>query len=223
MVGTGLGVRIDHGALIATRLTQTSDADRPERRPRLESCGDCGNNRIASSTGHQSVVMSKPGQQQPEVRRVMEQAAEAGNNRELLDRRDFSWRTVMIGFLRSRRRAHRRDADPEPIFTDWHHPWLFFLSTGIMLLSSFDAFFTLRLLERGASEVNPVMLAVMGEGTLQFAVSKMLLTGLGILALVFLSRSRLFNLLRAGLVLTVFFSFYCCLVCYEFVMLINQM
>ncbi len=145
------------------------------------------------------------------------------DSREIDDRRRFSWRTVLFGFLRSRRRAHRRLADDEPLFTDWHHPWLFFLATGIMLLSSIDAFFTLRLLDRGASEINPFMAAVMGEGTLAFAVSKMLLTGLGILVLVFLSRSRLFNRLRTGIALTVVFSFYCCLVCYEFVLLISQM
>lgn len=129
----------------------------------------------------------------------------------------------MFGFLRSRRRAHRRDADAEPMFSDWHHPWLFFLATGIMLLSSLDAFLTLQLLGRGAVEVNPIMAAIMGEGTLAFAVSKMLLTGFGILSLVFMSRSRLFNRVRTGLTLTAFFSFYCCLVCYEFVLLIGQL
>ena len=143
----------------------------------------------------------------------MEQVAGLTESRILIDRRQFSWRTVVFAFCRSRRREQRRDTDPAPQFTDWHHPWLFFLSTGIMLLSSFDAFFTLRLLERGAKEINPVMLAAMGEGTSTFAISKMLLTGIGILVLVFLSRSRLFNVMRAGVVLTVFFSFYCCLVC----------
>ena len=153
----------------------------------------------------------------------MERTTSANDDRDLEDRRRFSWKTVMYGFLRSRRRAHRRDTDAEPLFTDWHHPWLFFLATGIMLLSSLDAFFTLQLLGRGATEINPVMAAAMGEGTLAFAVGKMLLTGFGILTLVFLSRSRLFNRLRTGLALTVFFSFYCCLVCYEFVLLIGQM
>lgn len=143
--------------------------------------------------------------------------------RAVRERRTFSWRTVTYGFLRSRRRNHRRDADPEPLFTDWHHPWLFFLSIGIMLLSSLDAFLTLQLIDRGAFEVNPVMALAMGGGTAVFAVSKMLLTGIGILTLVFLSRSKLFNRFRAGLALTAFFSLYCCLVCYEFVLLISRL
>jgi len=89
------------------------------------------------------------------------------------------------------------------------------------LLSSMDAFFTVQLLERGAVEVNPIMASVMGRSTAVFAVSKMLLTGFGLLALVFLAKSRLFNRIRTGIFLTVFFSLYCCLVCYEFVLLVR--
>ena len=51
--------------------------------------------------------------------------------------------------------------EDEPLFTDYHHPWLFFLATGIMLLSCFDAFFTLQLLDRGAVEINPVMMVLL--------------------------------------------------------------
>jgi len=144
-------------------------------------------------------------------------------NRVRLDRRRFGWRTVLYGFLRSRRRSVRRTTDAEPMFTDWHHPWLFFLATATMLLSSLDAFFTLQLLERGASEINPFMASAIGTSTQTFAATKMLLTGFGILSIVFLARSRLFNRMRTGLVLTGFFSIYCCLVCYEFVLLIGQL
>jgi len=53
-----------------------------------------------------------------------------------------------------------------------------------MLLSCMDAFFTLRLLDLGAVEVNPIMAAVIGKSTATFAATKMFLTGFGILALV---------------------------------------
>ncbi len=142
-------------------------------------------------------------------------------NRDSDERREFSWRTVFFGFIRSRRRDTRRGNEDAPMYTDWHHPWLFFLATGTMLLSCMDAFFTLQLLDRGAIEINPVMAALIGQGTLAFAATKMLLTGLGILILVFLSQTRMFNLMRTGLVLTVFFTFYACLVCYEFIYLLN--
>ena len=139
------------------------------------------------------------------------------------DRREFSWRTVFFGFTRSRRHATRRDGEAEPIFTDWHHPWLFFLATGIMVMSSMDAFFTLQLIELGAYEANPVMAALLDRSTTSFAVTKMLLTGFGILALVFLARAMFFQRIRTGLLLTAFFSVYATLICYEFVNLISRL
>jgi hypothetical protein len=144
-------------------------------------------------------------------------------NRADLDRRNFGWRTVLYGFLRSRRRITRREQEGEPVFTDWHHPWLFFLAVGTMLLSCLDAFMTLQLLERGAVEINPLMAMVIGHSALAFASTKIVMTAFGILVLVFLSRSRFMDRFRTGVILTVFFSFYACLVCYEFVYLLGQL
>ncbi len=133
------------------------------------------------------------------------------------DRRSFTWRTVLFGFFRSRRHGHRRTQDAEVIFLDWHHPWLFFLSIGTMLLSCADAFLTLELLQRGMIEANPIMAAMMEQGIETFAVSKMALTGSAILVLVYLAKSHFLNRFRTGLFLTMFFSAYACLVCYELV------
>ena len=151
------------------------------------------------------------------------QYSSANENRLLFDRRAFTWRTVLFGFARSRRQGPRRDGEAEPVFTDWHHPWLAFLAIGIMLMSSLDAFMTLRLIDLGAYEANPIMAAMMERGTGTFAVSKMLLTGIGILALVFLARAMFLRRIRTGLILTAFFSFYAVLICYEFVNLINRL
>ena len=143
--------------------------------------------------------------------------------RVLADRRRFDWRTVFFGFIRSRRRGPRRSAEAEPLFADWHHPWLFFLSVGIMLFSCLDAFFTLQLIERGFIEVNPVMDAMIRRSTTLFAGTKVSMTAFGILVLVFLARARFMDRIRAGLVLTAFFAFYACLVCYEFVFLLTHL
>lgn len=134
-----------------------------------------------------------------------------------LDRRSFSWRTVLYGFTRSRRHAHRRVGDNDVIFLDWHHPWLFFLAVGTMLLSVADAFLTLRLIELGMIEANPFMDAVMQHSTMLFTSTKLAMTGFGIFVLVFLAKSQFMNRFRTGLLLTAFFSFYACLVCYELV------
>lgn len=144
-------------------------------------------------------------------------------DRRIVDRRQFSWRTVAIGFARPRRRATRRAVDVGTDFVDWHHPWLFFLAVGTMLLSCADAFLTLILMSRGMIEANPIMAAAMSVSTSWFVASKMALTGTGILMLVALSRTRFLNRIRTGLILTCFFSFYCCLICYEIVSLLNTL
>lgn len=153
----------------------------------------------------------------------IEHAVSPADKRDAVERRTFGWRTVANGFLRSRRRATRRELEGPSLYSDWHHPWLFFLAVGTMLLSSVDAFLTLQLLDRGFYEANPVMAGIMGQGTLAFAAAKMTLTGFGILTLVFLSRHRFMNRFRTGLALTTIFSFYACLVCYEFVWLIRDL
>ncbi len=137
------------------------------------------------------------------------------------DRRNFGWRTVVFGFLRSRRRVLRRHSDADVIFVDWHHPWLFFLAVGTMLLSCIDAFLTLILIDLGMIEANPFMASLLGKGTGIFAAVKMTLTGLSILMLVFLAESRFFNRFRTGLFLTTFFAGYACLVCFEIVSLLH--
>lgn len=153
----------------------------------------------------------------------MDMSEAMAGTRAAVDRRAFGWRTVVFGFARSRRHVFRRGDEADVLFIDRHHPWLFFLAVGTMLMSCLDAFMTLQLIDRGMIEVNPVMAAVLGYGTTYFAVSKMLLTGTGILALVFLARARFMNRVRTGLFLTVFFTFYACLVCYEFVFLLKTM
>lgn len=151
----------------------------------------------------------------------MEAGTAIAEQRAGLDRREFSWRTVAYGFLLSRRRVLRRDEDADIVFLDWHHPWLFFLATGTMLLSCADAFLTLRLLDLGMIEANPFMRGIMAHGAFAFTSTKLAMTAVGILMLVFLAQARFLNRMRTGLFLTVFFSFYACLVCYELVSLFH--
>ncbi len=147
----------------------------------------------------------------------MEVSPAASDKRAKTERRETSWRTVFFGFTRSRRHTHRRLVDDDVVFLDWHHPWLFFLATGTMLLSCADAFLTLQLIELGMYEANPAMQAAMAQSTLLFTSTKLAMTGFGILVLVFLAKTRFLNRIRTGLILTMFFSFYACLVCYELV------
>lgn len=145
------------------------------------------------------------------------------DKRDTSERREVTWRTVFYGFTRSRRRVHRRCIDDDVVFLDWHHPWLFFLAVGTMLLSCADAFLTLQLMDLGMIEANPVMRAVMSQSTLLFTSTKLAMTAVGILVLVFLAKARFLNRFRTGALLTVFFSCYACLVCYELVSLFSML
>jgi len=153
----------------------------------------------------------------------MEFGTASSEQRADAERRAFGWRTVVYGFALSRRHKHRRDEDDDSVYIDWHHPWLFFLSVGTMLLSSADAFLTLELLGRGMIEANPVMRLLIDESTAVFAGTKLAMTATGIFVLVFLAKLRVLNRIRTGLFLTVFFSAYACLVCYELVSLFSLM
>ena len=90
-----------------------------------------------------------------------------------------------------------------------------------MLFSCADAFLTLKLLELGMIESNPIMNALMKQGPALFTSTKLAMTGVGILILVFLAKARFLNRVRTGLFLTIFFSFYACVVCYELVNLFH--
>ena len=147
----------------------------------------------------------------------MESRATSLEERASAERRQFGWRTVFFGFTISRRHKHRREIDTEIIFLDWHHPWLFFLSVGTMLLSCADAFLTLQLLNLGMIEANPIMQSALDRGTEFFIALKLVMTALGIFVLVFVAKAQFLNRFRTGLFLTVFFSAYACLVCYELV------
>ena len=92
-----------------------------------------------------------------------------------------------------------------------------------MLLSCADAFLTLQLINLGMIEVNPVMNAVMVHSITLFTSTKLAMTAFGILVLVFLAKSRFLNRFRTGAFLTLFFSVYACLVCYELVNLFRMM
>lgn len=153
----------------------------------------------------------------------METITAVSDNRAENERRRFGWRTVLFGFALSRRREHRRLVDDDVIFLDWHHPWLFFLSVGTMLFSCADGFLTLQLMERGMVEANPIMEATLRQGTGFFIGAKLLMTAFGIFTLVFLAKAHFLNRFRTGLFLTVFFSAYASLVCYELVNLFRLM
>jgi Domain of unknown function (DUF5658) len=134
------------------------------------------------------------------------------------ERRQTVWRAVLVGGFRPRRRGGRRATDHLEPVVDWHGPGLLFSAVLALMLCALDAFMTLTLLGHGAVEANPVMAAALVDGRL-FAISKMALTGLGLVALVAVARFRLFRVLRAGNIVHVVLLGYAVLIAYEVALL----
>ena len=98
---------------------------------------------------------------------------------------------------------------------DWHEPYLLALAVTILLLNVVDAFLTLTLLTSGANEANPLVAFILNSHPRLFALTKMALTGGGVLILVAVARIRLFNVMRVGTLLHAVLAGYLTLIGYE--------
>jgi hypothetical protein len=130
------------------------------------------------------------------------------------DRRRTTLRTFLWSGITPRRRGGRR-AGEHHLPIDWHEPYLLVLSLTILLLNVLDAFFTITLLTAGAHEVNPLIALLLAQHPKLFALTKMGLTGGGVLVLVAIARARVFNVMRVGSLLHAVLAGYVTLIAYE--------
>jgi hypothetical protein len=104
--------------------------------------------------------------------------------RRSIDRRSIRRPSLKYLIFGGRRMSARRDADKNYfIFVDRYSPWLLMLIVLLIMLSLADAFFTLYLIEHGATEINPIMAYFLSMGPWSFIFSKYFLTCSGILCL----------------------------------------
>jgi hypothetical protein len=153
----------------------------------------------------------------PDEREAVAASLDVGvyvDRRSGVDRRRLTLGSFLRGGITPRRRNGRR-AGEHHLPIDWHEPYLLFLSLTILLLSVADAFLTLTLIMGGATEANPLLAFILRDHPELFAVVKMGLTGVGVLVLVAVARSRLFRIMRVGFVLQGLFVAYVALIAYE--------
>jgi hypothetical protein len=130
------------------------------------------------------------------------------------DRRALTLRTLFASGFSPRRRTGRRVSDHE-LPVDFHDPRLLVPVVAMLLLSITDAFLTVRLINNGALEANPLLAFVLREHPQLFATVKMALTGLGVTLLVVLARARVFKIVRASAFLYGLAAAYLALIAYE--------
>jgi len=115
------------------------------------------------------------------------------------DRRTNYRKRLKYLFFNGRRERVRRDEDRTRVLIfDRYNPKLFAAITAILMLSIFDALFTLILIENGSSELNPVMAYFLQHGLLPFIAAKYFLTSIGVVILlifknVFLTRAKIYT------------------------------
>ena len=147
---------------------------------------------------------------------VVEDAAARRERRgSAADRRERMLWSLLYGGVRPRRRHGRRTADHHRPLVDWHGEGLLTSAIIVLLLCVADALLTLQLLTDGATEVNPLMAALVARGALGFALVKLALTGSGVLTLVSIARFRVFRQLRAAMFVHAVLFGYAVLVAYE--------
>jgi len=104
--------------------------------------------------------------------------------RRSLDRRSRRRPPLKYMIFGGRRISARRDSDKTDfIFVDRYSPWLLVVIVLLLILSLADAFFTLYLIEHGATEINPIMAYFLSLGPWPFIFSKYFITCSGILCL----------------------------------------
>lgn len=131
------------------------------------------------------------------------------------DRRESLLYSLLYGGLRPRRHAARRLEDQLRPIVDWHGPALLASAFLILVLCVADALLTLRLIAAGAEEANPVMALVVYGDARRFVLTKLALTGGGVLLLVACARFRVLRLLRADTIVHGLLVAYLLLITYE--------
>jgi Domain of unknown function (DUF5658) len=140
--------------------------------------------------------------------------------RDRSDRRLKVWWSLCYGSFNPRRRKPPRRLDDSRFHSlDWHSAHLLAVAISILLLSVVDAFLTVVLLQGGATEVNPIMAALIYRSVALFAALKMGMTSVSIVLMVFLARYRFMRLVRVEWVLYGVLIAYASLIGYEVWML----
>ena len=96
------------------------------------------------------------------------------------------------------------------------------LAIALVLLSITDSVFTLTLIARGGTEVNPVMNALLQHSVWAFSGFKMFLTATAAIILTATGNLKMFGHCRARSILGVFVGLYLGLIIYEIALLIQS-
>ncbi len=131
------------------------------------------------------------------------------------DRRKPSLKSFIYGAFDPRRRRIRRAGDRDHTFLDWHPTHLLVVCAIIVVLSLLDGLLTVHLVQNGAKELNPLMAYLISNDPILFALAKIVLTVVGVVALVLTAHMQIFRHVKASSVLYFFLFVHVVLVLYQ--------
>ncbi len=122
----------------------------------------------------------------------------------------------------NRMRSRRADEHRNPYFVDRYTALMFAVVLMLIIASIVDAVLTIRLIEAGGSEINPLMGHLLSYGTLPFLLGKYLLTVVGLPLLVIFKNHYLFHTrFRVGYLIPALVLLYAVLISYQLVLIHN--
>ena len=131
------------------------------------------------------------------------------------NRRRDVLRALMQGSFKRRRHGPRRAGEHSASAVDWHHPQWLAIAMCIVAFSAGDAILTLALIDRGASEANPLMAPLVTGSAVAFALIKIGLTAGSVIVLTQVASIRAFGRVPVGALLYTTFLLYGALLIYE--------
>jgi len=136
------------------------------------------------------------------------------------DRRRLSFKSFFSSFNKGRRTNARRKSELEQgYYTDRYEKWAGWSAIAIVLLSTLDGFFTLKILEKGGTEVNPIMQALLEYDTQVFLISKLVITVTCVLFCLVHINFNMFRILSMKIMIKSILAIYLALIGYEIFLL----
>ncbi len=131
------------------------------------------------------------------------------------ERRDYKLNSLWRAIVAPRRFAGRRKSDRKFAVLDRFDSGICAMAVLLVLLSITDSVFTLTLISRGGSEVNPFMNHLLQHSVGLFMLVKMALTAVPAIILVATNNLLVFNRIRARSLLAAMTGLYVGLIVYE--------
>jgi uncharacterized protein DUF5658 len=139
-----------------------------------------------------------------------------GERRSVEDRRKRHFQAFLYSIYKARRKTVRRSkSEALASDIDFYKRWGGMIALSITCLSAADAFFTLKILDKGGTEVNPFMAALLDVNDTVFVVVKLFLTVICLLFSLVHINFNFLGIFPMRHILAILLGIYGCLMVYQ--------